>query len=48
MLLNIYSANLQILHKARVKNDYRNSNPEVAISSIENVFDYDEMKKLPN
>ena len=32
--------------RERVKNDYRNSNPDVAVSSIKNVFDFDEMKKL--
>jgi len=34
--------------RSRVKNDYTNSNPDVAISSIENVFKYDEMEKLPS
>ncbi len=33
--------------RERVKKDYRESNPEAAISSIENIFKYDEMKKLP-
>ncbi len=44
----LFSQSTDSTVKARVKNDYRNSNPDVAISSIENVFQYDEMKKLPN
>lgn len=43
----LFSPSIDSAVRARVKNDYRNSNPDVAVSSIKNVFDYDEMKKLP-
>ncbi len=42
----LFSPSTDSTVRKRVKNDYRNSNPEVAVSSIKNVFDYDEMKKL--
>ncbi|MEJ2615392.1 MAG: alpha/beta hydrolase [Ignavibacteriaceae bacterium] len=42
----LFSLSTDSTVRERVKNDYRNSDPEVAISSIKNVFDYNEMKKL--
>ena len=44
----LFSSSTDTLVRKMVKNDYRNSNPEAAVSSIEDVFKYDEMKKLPN
>ncbi len=44
----LFSPSTDTTIRNMVKKDYRNSNPEAAISSIENVFKYDEMAKLPN
>ena len=43
----LFSPSTDSTVRERVKKDYRESNPEAAISSIENVFKYDEMQKLP-
>jgi pimeloyl-ACP methyl ester carboxylesterase len=43
----LFSPSTDSTIRERVKKDYKESNPEVAISSIENVFKYDEIKKLP-
>ena len=43
----LFSPSTDTSIKNMVENDYRNSNPEAAISSIGNIFKYDEMKKLP-
>ncbi|MEJ2617660.1 MAG: alpha/beta hydrolase [Ignavibacteriaceae bacterium] len=42
----LFSSSTDSIVRERVKNDYGNSNPDVAVSSIKNVFDYNEMKKL--
>lgn len=43
----LFSPSTDSMVRERVKNDYRNTDPAVAISSIKNVFNYDEMQKLP-
>lgn len=42
----LFSQSTDSTVRQRVKKDYRQSNPEAAISSIENVFKYDEAEKL--
>lgn len=42
----LFSASTDSSVKNRVKDDYKNSNPEVAVSSIKNVFNYNEPDKL--
>ena len=42
----LFSPSTDSIVRERVKNDYRNSNQDVAVSSIKNVFDYNEMEKL--
>jgi len=44
----LFSPSTDTTVRRRVKDDYRNSNPEPAISSIQNIFKYDEMEKLQN
>ena len=42
----LFSRSTDSVVRERVKKDYRNSNPEVAISSVKNVFNYDETIKI--